>query len=69
MATCLPNGGCVGGNPKDAMEYAIKKGGIPTEKDYPYSPWAIQAQDICYPSKDISVGTRPFVGFWNVNDQ
>lgn len=29
LTTCLPNGGCVGGNPKDAMEFAIKKGGIP----------------------------------------
>lgn len=51
LTTCLPNGGCVGGNPKDAMEFAIKKGGIPTESAYPYTPYAIQADDICYPSK------------------
>jgi len=30
LITCLPNGGCVGGNPKDAMNYAIQQGGIPS---------------------------------------
>lgn len=29
LTTCLPNGGCVGGNPKDAMDLVLKKGGIP----------------------------------------
>ena len=50
LTTCLPNGGCIGGNPKDAMEFSIKKGGIPIESAYPYTPYGRQPEDICYPS-------------------
>lgn len=39
LTSCLPNGGCVGGAPKDAMDLVIKKGGIPTEADYPFKPY------------------------------
>ncbi len=59
----------MGGNPKYAMELVLKKGGIPIESSYPYSPYAIQPQDICYPAKQIDVGTRPMYGFWNLEDQ
>ena len=69
LTTCLPNGGCVGGNPKDAMEFAIKKGGIPTEESYPYLPYTVQKEDICYPSREIKVGDRPMVSYFNIEDQ
>ena len=29
VTTCMPTGGCIGGSPKDAMEFVLKKGGIP----------------------------------------
>lgn len=69
LTSCLPTGGCVGGNPKDAMEMVIKKGGVPAESFASYDPWAVQKEDICYPKDLVPIGDRPMISFYNVDDQ